>query len=109
MRRGPGRAASAFLAGECRAAIEARGRVVVALSGGTTPWLMLRALTREVIPWPAVHILQVDERIASAGTLERNLTHLREILMEEGPLEPKQLHSMPQADRGPHEAAGSFE
>jgi len=89
------RAAAAFLSAECRAAVDARGRFVVALSGGTTPWLMLNALTREEIPWQAVQVLQVDERIAPAGTAERNLTHLQETLIKEGPLKLEQLHAMP--------------
>ena len=36
--------AAAIIAGDARAAIAARGRFVMAVSGGHTPWLMLRAL-----------------------------------------------------------------
>ena len=59
----------------------ARGRFVVALSGGRTPWQMLRALAGEGVPWNRVHVVQVDERIAPAGDPDRNLTHLRESLL----------------------------
>ncbi len=38
------RAGAAFVAGEARAAVAARGRFTVAFSGGRTPWVMLRAL-----------------------------------------------------------------
>jgi 6-phosphogluconolactonase/glucosamine-6-phosphate isomerase/deaminase len=41
---------------------------------------MLRALADITIPWPAVHIFQVDERVAPAGHADRNLTHLPESL-----------------------------
>jgi 6-phosphogluconolactonase len=104
-----GRAAAAFLATECRAAVDARGRFVVALSGGTTPGLLLRALARESIPWDAVHVLQADERVASPRTADRNLTHLQETLIEHGPLKPEQLHPMPVDDRDLEEAAQRYE
>ena len=39
----------------------ARGSFVMAVSGGHAPWLMLRALAREEVPWNAVHVRQVDE------------------------------------------------
>jgi len=39
----------------------------VAVSGGRTPWLMLRALARDEVPWESVHVVQVDERVAAAG------------------------------------------
>ncbi len=46
--------AAGILATEARAAVAARGRFLVALSGGHTPWLMLRALAAEEVPWEAV-------------------------------------------------------
>ena len=61
------RAAAVFVAAESRAAIAARGRFVAALSGGSTPWLMLCALAREHVQWDAVQFVQVDERVAPAG------------------------------------------
>ena len=36
----------------------------VAVSGGQTPWQMLRLLASEDVPWEGVHVLQVDERVA---------------------------------------------
>jgi len=55
---------------------------------------MLRDLALEDLPWNAVHVVQVDERIAPAGDSDRNLTHLRESLLERAPLPPEQIHSM---------------
>jgi 6-phosphogluconolactonase len=89
------RAGAAVTAEEARAAVAARGRFVIALSGGHTPWKMLRALAAERMPWPSVHILQVDERVAPAGDPDRNLTHLRESLLAHCPLRPEQVHAMP--------------
>jgi 6-phosphogluconolactonase len=89
------RAAAAFTAAEARAAVSARGRFLVAFSGGHTPWQMLRALAGETMPWAEVHVVQVDERVAPAGDNDRNLTHLQESLLAHCPLRPEQLHAMP--------------
>ena len=89
------RAGAAVTAEEARAAVAARGRFVMALSGGHTPWTMLRALADEEMPWPGVHVVQVDERVAPAGDPDRNLTHLRESLLAHSPLRPEQIHAMP--------------
>jgi 6-phosphogluconolactonase len=88
-------AAAAAIAADARAAVSARGRFAMAVSGGHTPWIMLRALANEDVPWPAVHIYQVDERVAPAGDPDRNLTHLRESLLQHAPLGPEQVHAMP--------------
>ena len=56
---------------------------------------MLRALAGEEVPWKAVHVVQVDERVAPAGDPDRNLTHLRESLLEHAPLRPEQIYAMP--------------
>jgi 6-phosphogluconolactonase len=87
--------AAALVAAEARAAVAERGNFVMAVSGGHTPWLMLRALAREDVPWEGVHVVQVDERVAPAGDPDRNLTHLRESLLAEGSLRPEQIHAMP--------------
>src|SRR5664279_2985228 len=76
------RAAAATIAADARAAVAARGRFIMAVSGGTTPW-------------KDVHVFQVDERIAPAGDPDRNLTHLRASLLEHAPLPPQQIYAMP--------------
>ena len=89
------REAARVIAAEARAAVEARGRFVLAVSGGRSPWRMLRALAAEEVPWAAVHVVQVDERVAPAGDPERNLTHVRESLLGRAPLPEGHLHAMP--------------
>ena len=87
--------AARIIAAEARAAVAARRRFIMAVSGGKTPWQMLRALANEEVPWENVHVVQVDERIAPAGDPDRNLTHLRESLLSHAPLPPEQIHAMP--------------
>src|SRR5512139_3045373 len=87
--------AAAIIAEEARAAGAARGRFIIAISGGRTPWHMLRALAGEDVPWERVHVVQVDERVAPAEHPDRNLTHMRESLLDHAPLRPGQIHAMP--------------
>ncbi|OLC92462.1 MAG: 6-phosphogluconolactonase [Acidobacteria bacterium 13_1_40CM_4_58_4] len=89
------RGAAAMVAAEARAAIAARNRFILAVSGGHTPWMMLRALAVEDLPWGGVHVVQVDERVAPDGDPDRNLTHLRESLLGQTAIRPEQIHAMP--------------
>ena len=88
--------AAALIAAEARDAVAARGRFAFAVSGGRTPWLMLRALAVEQLPWESVHLFQVDERVAPPGHEDRNLTHVRESLV--GPAQLARVHAMPVDD-----------
>ncbi len=54
------RRAAAIIAMDARAAISSRGRFIMAVSGGHTPWLMLRALADEQLHWEHVQFVQVD-------------------------------------------------
>jgi 6-phosphogluconolactonase len=89
------REAAAIIASEARAAVAVRGRFVLAVSGGHTPWVMLRVLADEKVPWTGVHVAQVDERVAPAGDPDRNLTHFQESLLDHAPLRPEQIYAMP--------------
>jgi 6-phosphogluconolactonase len=88
-------AAAKAIAADARFAVAARGRFVMAVSGGHTPWIMLRALANEDLPWQSLHIVQVDERVAPAGDPDRNLTHLHESLLDHSPIPPEHIHGMP--------------
>jgi len=89
------RRAAAIIAEEARAAVAARGVFVMAVSGGKTPWMMLRALSDQDMPWGKLHLVQVDERVTSAGHQDRNLTHLQESLLGHTPLSADRIHAMP--------------
>ncbi|HMN74695.1 MAG TPA: 6-phosphogluconolactonase [Burkholderiaceae bacterium] len=89
--------AAAFIAAQARAAVRARGVFCFAASGGRTPWLMLRRLADEDIPWAKVHLFQVDERVAPEGSADRNLTHIQESLLAHVRLSRAQVHAMPVA------------
>ena len=80
----------------------------MAVSGGKTPWQMLRDLADEEVPWQNVHIVQVDERIAPAGDPDRNLTHLQESLLSHAPRPPEQIYAMPVEETDLEAAAASY-
>ena len=111
------RKAADFIAAEAEAAVAARGRFVMALSGGRTPWLMLRYLVEKPVPWDGTYVVQVDERVAPAGHPDRNLTHLRESLLEHAGglhsvpasrLRPERIYSMPVAETDLAAAASRY-
>lgn len=89
------RAGAAFVIEAAERAIAARGRFLLAVSGGKTPWVMMGVLARARIDWTKWHLFQVDERIAPAGDPDRNLTHLQESLLAHVSLPEENLHAMP--------------
>jgi 6-phosphogluconolactonase len=100
--------AAQCIAAEARAAARARGCFTLALSGGRTPWQMLAALTAEDVPWNAVHLFQVDERVAPPGDPDRNLTHIASQLLTKAPLPAAQVHAMPVEEPALLEAAAHY-
>lgn len=65
-----------MIAEAAREAVADHGDFAMAASGGHTPWAMYGQLEEQELPWADTAIYQVDERIAPAGSPERNLTHL---------------------------------
>lgn len=89
------RAAATIIAVEARVAVAARGRFVMAVSGGRTSWLTLRALKDEDVPWKSVHLAQVDEYVVAPGHPARNLGHMHTHVLQHGPMPPGQIAAMP--------------
>lgn len=100
--------AAALIAAAARDAVADHGRFVLATSGGVTPWRMLRLLVEEDVPWEAVHLFQVDERVAPPGDAERNLTHLRHSLVERTPRPLAGIHAMPVETPDLEQAAAAY-
>ena len=102
------REAARIIAAAARLAVAGRGRFILAVSGGRTPWSMLRVLAGEDVPWANVHLVQVDERVAPAGDADRNLTHLRASLRSVASLRPDQIHAMSVEEKNLEAAAASY-
>jgi 6-phosphogluconolactonase len=69
-----------LIAEAAKEAISERGHCALAVSGGHDPWPMFSQLEEFELDWREIEIFQVDERVAPAGSDERNLTHLVESL-----------------------------
>ena len=102
------KAAARFIASVARTAVAARGRFIMAVSGGHGPWRMFRFLANEQVSWKAMHVVQVDERVAPAGDQDRNSTHLRESLFSHVRLLPEQIHVMPVEENDLEAAARKY-
>lgn len=71
------RRAAELIAAFGGATVDERGRFAFAMSGGRSPWAMLAILGElEEMPWERTDLFQVDERVASPGSPDRNLTHM---------------------------------
>jgi 6-phosphogluconolactonase/glucosamine-6-phosphate isomerase/deaminase len=64
------------LARRVLAAVGRSGRASVAVSGGSTAPPMLAALAARDLPWDAIEVWQVDERVAPDGDPDRNANQL---------------------------------
>ena len=103
------KAAAGVIATEARNAVAERGIFTLAVSGGKTPWAMLKDLASEEVPWSQVHVFQIDERIAPEGDPDRNLTHLHESLLGNAPIPKENIHAMPVNDSDPLGGAKEYE
>jgi 6-phosphogluconolactonase len=75
--RAAARRAAELIAAAGAVAVADHGSFSFAMSGGRSPWSMLAILGElEQMPWRETELFQVDERIASPGSDERNLTHM---------------------------------
>ncbi|HET7371404.1 MAG TPA: 6-phosphogluconolactonase [Gammaproteobacteria bacterium] len=99
---------AALIAQQARAAIEERGRFVLAVSGGATPRPMLVELAEADVAWDRVRVVQVDERFAPPGDAARNLTLLQETLLAYAPLAPEHVYAMPVEASDPAAAAQGY-
>jgi 6-phosphogluconolactonase len=71
------RRAAELIATVGSAAVSEHNTFSLAMSGGRSPWAMLAILGElEEMPWAETELFQVDERIASPGSEDRNLTHM---------------------------------
>jgi 6-phosphogluconolactonase len=65
-------AAATWVARQLRNAVRRRGAATIAVSGGRTPAAMFASLAGMDVPWAAVTVYQVDERVAPDGDPARN-------------------------------------
>lgn len=84
--------AADVIARELNARLALHAHTSVAFSGGRTPRPIFERLSEAEVPWAAVDVFQVDERVAPLGSPDRNLTGLADTLLEQV---PARAHPMP--------------
>jgi len=92
-----------WVARQLRNAVRRRGTATVAVSGGSTPALMFADLAQMDVPWSAVDVWQVDERVAPDDDPARN-AHLLAAL----PVANSRVHLMAVTVRDQRAAARRY-
>ena len=95
-------------------AVAARGRVRIAVSGGSTPKATFALLADPAqpflsrMPWQQLELFFVDERTVPPDHAESNYRMTRESLLDRVGLRPEQIHRM-QGELEPEVAAAQYE
>ncbi|MCX6549609.1 MAG: 6-phosphogluconolactonase [Acidobacteria bacterium] len=99
-----------------KAAVAARGRFTVALSGGTTPPMLFRLLAgegnvsfRASIPWTRVHVFWGDERCVPPTHPMSNYGMAKKTLLDHVPIPDGQIHRIRAEDTDANHAAHAYE
>ncbi len=90
---------------------EGHRQLLVALSGGSTPYPVYRLLSkppfREQIPWEKMHIFWVDERMVPANHEENNYYQANKHLLSLVPLQKRNIHRV-KSEQPPRQAARNY-
>jgi 6-phosphogluconolactonase len=94
-------------------ALEAPGRVRVALSGGSTPRRTYQELAGphfiDRFPWNRVHWFWGDERFVPPDHVESNYRMAREAMLDTAPIPGENIHPIPTVGLSADEAAAAYE
>jgi 6-phosphogluconolactonase len=93
-------------------AIDAAGRFLIALSGGSTPRSLLGQLAApgyaDRIEWEAVHVFWGDERCVPPADPSSNYAMAKEMLLDHVEVKPGHVHRI-RGEDDPETAAGDYE
>ena len=93
-------AAGDRLAAEISAAIAARGRAMIVLTGGGTGIGLLKRLGTHDVDWSRVHLFFGDDRYVPRSDDDRNEKQAREALLDHVGIPDGNIHPMPASDDG---------
>lgn len=92
-------AAAVLFADLAETAVAARGRFLVALSGGSTPQALYTLLAhspyQHSLPWSQIELYWGDERLVPPDDPGSNYFHAHKLLIEHVPLRPHNIHRIP--------------
>ena len=101
---GAAHACSAAIAGILKDTLAERRTATLALSGGSTPGLMMDQLATSDLDWSRVHVFFVDERPVPPGDEQSNYTLCETHLLKPAGVPTGNVHRI-QAERAPADAA----
>lgn len=85
-----------------------RGRVLLVLSGGSTPLPVYERLAKLALPWTQMHLFWGDERCAPPEDSFSNYGNARRALISKVPIPENNVHRI-RVERDPPEAAQVYE
>jgi 6-phosphogluconolactonase len=100
--------AAEFLEEKIRETINTKGSFSMAISGGRTPWEMLKFLSKAHLRWNKINIFQVDEREAPDGHPDRNLSQLFKAIQDSGVETKVNIFPMPVTAENLEEACEDY-
>ncbi len=107
------RAAAQTVVSAAQQAVRQRGIFRLALSGGSTPRGLYRALSespwREALPWAHTHLFWGDERCRPPDHPESNYRLVHETLLASLALSTEQIHPIPCQGNNPQQAAAAYQ
>ena len=107
------RLAAEFVVRAAQEAIGERGRVAIALAGGSTPRALYERLAEEParsrMPWARVHVFWGDERCVPPTQPESNCRLAHEALLSRVPIPASNIHPVPVEGAEPAAAAQAYE
>lgn len=90
-------------------AIAERGRFTIALSGGSTPQTLYRAIATQDLPWDKIHVFWGDERYVPPGHVDSNQRMARQAWLDRVTIPAENIHPMPTVAADPAVSAQAYE
>lgn len=106
--------AAEHLTARAEEAVTARGVARIAVSGGSTPKAAFALLADPKrswfarMPWTRLELFWVDERCVPPDHADSNYRMTREVLLDQVPMKPAQIHRM-EGELAPDQAAARYE
>jgi 6-phosphogluconolactonase len=95
---------------QANAAIQSKGKFVVALAGGSTPKGLFNVLAgNQALPWDKVYVFFGDERHVPPDDPESNYGMARQALLSKVPIPAENVFRIPAENPDAHQAAESYE
>jgi len=90
-------------------AIEQRGRLTIALSGGSTPKPLYEAIANQKLPWDKIHVFWGDERYVAPDHSDSNELMARRAWLDRVDIPLANIHAVPTLEADPAVAAAKYE